>query len=419
MSLNRAIFFSAFLGIGLGLLLKQLGFDHGASNNVLYACSLAAGVFIGLLKMVMVPLIFTSVACGIAGLATGGAVRRLVTLTIAFFATTCAIAMAIGLISMHLFSPGAGLTQQLFSDSTPQITSLSFAEFARHFVSVMFANPVKSMAEGNILAVLMFAIFVGSALYKLGKQVSTLHQLLQQFLAVMMQIMQWVMYLAPIGIFALLTELIAKQDTALFASVGKFMAVVTGATLLHGLVILPLVLWLLTRYSPLSFLRGARPALITAFATSSSAATLPVTLKALEHMQVKPEAANFVAPLGAQINMDGTALYEAGAALFIAQLMGIELSLSQQVLVCLVTMIASLGAPGIPSAGMVTMVMVLEAVGLPAEAIAILLPIDRVLDTVRTAVNVEGDIAGSVLVSHFSPEPGSQLDAKGGGEVTR
>lgn len=409
MTLNRAIFIAALLGVVAGLGLKQLGIDHALSNSALYACSLLAGIFIGLLKMVMVPLIFCSVVCGIAGLATGGAIRRLVLITIAFFATTCLIAMALGLVSMHLFTPGAGLTQQLFADADNRITSLSFAQFAQHFVGVMFANPIKSMAEGTILAVLVFAIFVGAALYKLAEQASALQQLFQQFLAVMMQIMQWVMYLAPLGIFALLTELIAKQDMALFASVGKFMAVVTGATIVHGLIILPPLLWLLTRYSPIAFLKGARPALITAFATSSSAATLPVTLKALADMNVKPQAANFVAPLGAQINMDGTALYEAGAALFIAQLMGIELSLSQQILVCLVTMIASLGAPGIPSAGMVTMVMVLEAVGLPAEAIAILLPIDRVLDTVRTAVNVEGDLACSVLVSHFSPELGNEL----------
>jgi len=209
------------------------------------------------------------------------------------------------------------------------------------------------------------------------------------------------MRLAPFGIAALLFKLVATQDVSLFASLTKFMLVVTGTTLLHGLVVLPLLLWLLTGKRPWWFLRQAKQALLTAFATSSSNATMPVTMRcATQNMQVKPEIAGFVVPLGATVNMDGTALYEAAAALFVAQLAGIELSLGQQLVVCFTTMIAAMGAPGIPSAGMVTMVMVLQSVGLPAEAIAILLPIDRLLDTVRTAVNVEGDMIGSLVVQH-------------------
>ena len=162
---------------------------------------------------------------------------------------------------------------------------------------------------------------------------------------------------------------------------------------------LPLLLYLITGKSPLSFWRGAREALITAFATSSSNATLPITMRCTIHnFKVKPEIAGFVVPLGATVNMDGTALYEAAAALFIANLVGVELSFAQQLIVFFTAMIAAIGAPGIPSAGMVTMVMVLQSVGLPAEAIAILLPIDRLLDTIRTTVNVQGDMVGSLVV---------------------
>jgi len=168
--------------------------------------------------------------------------------------------------------------------------------------------------------------------------------------------------------------------------------------------VLPLLLYLVTGKSPLWFFRGSREALVTAFATSSSAATLPVTMRSTLQMQVKPEIAGFVVPLGATINMDGTALYEAIAAIFIANLMGVELSLVQQMIVFFTAMIAAMGAPGIPSAGMVTMVMVLQSVGLPAEAIAILLPIDRLLDTVRTSVNVQGDIIGSLIVQKLTVE---------------
>jgi len=209
----------------------------------------------------------------------------------------------------------------------------------------------------------------------------------------------WIMRLSPFGIMALLMQLVIKQDVAVLTSLIKFILVVLGTTLVHGFLVLPLMLFVVTKISPRKFFSGAREALITAFATSSSSATLPVTLRCVEqHLHVKPDIAGFVIPLGATINMDGTALYEASAALFIANLAGVELDISQQCIVFFTAMIAAMGAPGIPSAGMVTMVMVLQSVGLPAEAIAILLPIDRLLDTVRTMVNVEGDMIGSLVV---------------------
>ncbi|PKO54441.1 MAG: dicarboxylate/amino acid:cation symporter, partial [Betaproteobacteria bacterium HGW-Betaproteobacteria-2] len=254
-------------------------------------------------------------------------------------------------------------------------------------------------AQNNVLAVVVFALIVGIALVMGGERYRQIHQLLQEFLELNMRIVGWVMVIAPLGIMALLIKLTATQDLAMFATLGKFIAIVLGTTMLHGLLVLPLLLYLFTGMTPLTFFRGSREALITALATSSSAATLPVTLRCVEqNLGVKRDVAGFVAPLGATINMDGTALYEAAAALFIANLVGIELNLIQQIVVFLTAMIAAMGAPGIPSAGMVTMVMVLQAVGLPAEAIAILLPIDRALDTFRTAVNVEGDMVGSLIV---------------------
>ena len=178
-----------------------------------------------------------------------------------------------------------------------------------------------------------------------------------------------------------------------------------GTTLVHGVIALPLILYLVTGVTPLQFWRGAREALITAFATSSSSATLPVTLRCVEqHLHVKRNIAGFVVPLGATVNMDGTALYEAVAALFVANLAGIDLSFGQQLVVFFTAMLGAIGAPGIPSAGMVTMIVVLQSVGLPVEAIAILLPIDRLLDTVRTAVNVEDDMIASMVVQKLTRE---------------
>ncbi|HLO63912.1 MAG TPA: dicarboxylate/amino acid:cation symporter, partial [Azonexus sp.] len=213
----------------------------------------------------------------------------------------------------------------------------------------------------------------------------------------------WIMRLAPLGLAALLLQLVATQNGALLTSLGHFIIVIIGSTLFHGVIVLPFLLWLLTGCSPLRFFKGAREALLTAFVTSSSNATLPVTLRCTEqHLHVRKDIASFVVPLGATVNMDGTALYEAAAALFIARLAGIELDLASQLIVFFVAMLGAIGAPGIPSVGMLSMVLVLESVGLPTEAIAILLPIDRILDTVRTAVNVEGDMIGSLVVQKLA-----------------
>lgn len=407
MTLNTRIFLGAAGGILLGLVFVRLGDDSAVTQQGLYYLGLLSSVFIGALKMVMVPLVFSSIAVGVAQLQMHHRMHRVWVTTLVFFACTALIAIALGLASIHWFKPAEGINLDMFRDLTSQhaVSNLAMPEFFSKFISGLFANPIAAMAQGNIMAVLVFALFTGIAIVQSGERYRQLHTLLTELFNLMMQMVGWIMYLAPFGILALLAKLVATQDMALFAGLGKFMVVVTGTTIFHGAVVLPLLLWLITRMSPLTFWRGARPALLTAFATSSSSATLPVTLACLERdMDVQPDIANFVAPLGAQVNMDGTALYEAAAALFVAGLVGLELSIGQQLVVCLTAMIAAVGAPGIPSAGMVTMVMVLQAVGLPAEAIAILLPIDRLLDTVRTAVNVEGDLIGSLVVQHLSAE---------------
>jgi Na+/H+-dicarboxylate symporter len=312
-----------------------------------------------------------------------------------------AIAISLALIAGNYFKPGAGLHLAMFEHAMQNFEAkqLPLAEFFAQFLHGLFINPFTALSQGNVLAVVTFALILGITLVMGGERYKNILSILQEGLEVTMQIVGWVMRLAPLGIMALLIKLVAVQDVAMLSTLAKFVAVVIGTTLLHGVVILPLILYLFTKKSPLWFWRGAREALVTAFATSSSSATLPVSLRcATQHLKVKPEIAGFVIPLGATINMDGTALYEAAAALFIANLAGIELSFAQQLIVFFTAMIAAMGAPGIPSAGMVTMVMVLQSVGLPAEAIAILLPIDRLLDTLRTTVNVEGDMVGSLVV---------------------
>jgi Na+/H+-dicarboxylate symporter len=216
---------------------------------------------------------------------------------------------------------------------------------------------------------------------------------------VMMKIVNWIMVFAPIGIFALLVTMVESQSAELFSQLSIFIITVIGIMFIHGLLVIPALLFIFTKITPWNLWSNGRPAFISAFATSSSAATLPLTLSVARYnFKVPRNVANFVLPLGATINMDGTALYEAAAALFIANLVGIDLSLSQQIILFFIAMVASIGAPGIPSAGMVTMAMVLQVLGLPLEALALLLPMDRLLDTFRTTINVEGDLVGSLIV---------------------
>ena len=421
--LNGQILIAAVAGILLGYGLNSLAADHPLKTEVLYWAGIAGRFFIDLLKMVLIPLIFTSIVTGIAHLQAHSQAGKVWRYALGFFALSMVCAMVLSLLVTGWFKPGSGLELAMFQSSMDQIQAkqMSGGEFLAQFLHSLFMNPFSALADGKILSVVVFAVFLGIALVKSASVASDTGDsnsngssnynsndksgyvlaLLQEFLDLLMLIIGWIMKLAPLGVFALLTKLMATQDMALLGTMGEFILLVFAITIIHGAIVLPGLMYLFTGKSPLWLWRGARPAMITAFATSSSAATLPLSMQCSEQaLGVKKDVAGFVLPVGATMNMDGTALYEASAALFIAYLMGMDLSIGQQVIVMLTAMIASMGAPGIPSAGMVTMVMVLQSVGLPAEAIAILLPIDRILDTIRTAVNVEGDIVTSVVVDH-------------------
>lgn len=400
-SLNAQILFGAMFGIAGGLYFHALGAASGVTQNSLYAADLVGTLFIDLLKMILIPLVFCSITVGIANLRQQQQMHRVWVTTLLFFVSSMAIAIVVALMAGNYFKPGSGLHLVMFEYAMQsfQAKQLPLPEFIAQFLHGLFVNPFTALSQGDVLAVVMFALILGISLVVGGERFNNIRVLLEEVLAVTMLIVGWVMRLAPLGIMALLMKLIAVQDAAMLGTLLKFVAVVVGTLLLHGVVLLPLILFLFTGKSPLWFWSGAREALVTAFATSSSSATLPVTLRCVSNnLQVKPEIAGFVVPLGATINMDGTALYEAAAALFVANLVGVELSFAQQLIVFFTAMIAAMGAPGIPSAGMVTMVLVLQSVGLPAEAIAILLPVDRLLDTLRTTVNVEGDMVGSLVV---------------------
>lgn len=399
-SLNQKIFIGAALGISFGLLLGHCGLSPQVTKSPLFVLELIGRIFINLLKMILVPLVFTSIAAGIGNLQRTTQGHRVWPALLAFFLTTTTLATLTGLIAVNVFKPGVGMNIQLFEKSVnPAIHPVGGNEFIRALVNGALANPIAAMAENNILAIVVFAIFLGIALVVLGEKAAGVSKILNELFDITMLIVGWVMRVAPFGIMGLLANLVAHQDVRLLSTLGSYIALVIGTTLFHGLVTLPLILWMLTRISPLKFFFAMREAFLVAFSTSSSSATLPFGLRGVtQNLGVDKNVAGFVLPVGATINMDGTALYEAMAALFVANLCGVQLDLAHQIIVMLTAMLASIGAPGIPSAGMVTMIMVLQSVGLPIEAVAMLIAIDRPLDTVRTVVNVEGDYIGACVV---------------------
>ena len=411
-SLNARILIGAAVGIAIGLVVLDGGPAASFSAPVLYGAKILGTLFLDLLRMVLLPLVFSSIVVGVANLQAHHQMHRVWKLTLGFFVLSMTIAIIIGFGAAHLFRPGEGMQLSMFAEATASFQALQMplADYLAQFAHGLFQNPFKALAQGDILAVVIVALFLGVALVVGGERYRNIRAVMQELQELCLMVVGWIMHLSPFGIGALLLQLVATQDGRLLGSLAQFIAVVIGSTLFHGIVVLPLMLWLVTRMSPLRFWRGARDALITAFATSSSAATLPVTLRCTEqHLHVKKDIANFVVPLGATANMDGTALYEAAAALFVARLAGIELDLVHQLVIFFVAMLGAIGAPGIPSVGMLSMVLVLESVGLPTAAIAILLPIDRILDTVRTAVNVEGDMVGSLIVQELTS--GRQKDS--------
>jgi Na+/H+-dicarboxylate symporter len=404
-SLNTQIFLGALLGIIFGIILGHSKLPPQTSSHFLFGFDLLGKIFINLLKMIVIPLVFTSIVAGIANLKNSPQSKRIWPTLIFYSLTTTALAAITGLTAMNVIKPGVGLDIHLFKEnmSSFQVHSLSVGDFAHHFVDGIFMNPLTAMSQNNIIAVVVFAVFLGIAIIVLGERSQAVLKVINELFEIIMTMVRWIMRLAPLGIMGLLATLVAGQNVQLLYVLSKYILVVAGSTLFHGLITLPLILWLITKISPWQFFLGLKEALITAFSTSSSTATLPVSLRCItENLKVDAPIARFVLPVGATLNMDGTAMYEAMAALFVANLCGVHLTLVSQIVVVLTAMMASVGAPGIPSAGMLTMIMVLQSVGLPAQAVAILIAIDRPLDTIRTVVNVEGDCIGACVVQKIA-----------------
>jgi Na+/H+-dicarboxylate symporter len=279
---------------------------------------------------------------------------------------------------------------------------LTVARFLYMQISKILQNPFESMATGNVLGIIVFSIMLGLILVSMGDRGQPVLQIADSLNQAMMKLVSVVMKFTPYGVFSLIAFQIAQSGFDILILLGKYMLCVLIALAIHGVIVLPTILLIIARRSPLVLFKQVRDALGVAFSTSSSSATLPVSLEVTEKQaNVSPRVAGFVLPLGATINMDGTALYEAIAAMFIAQIYGIELGIGPQILIFLTAALAAIGAAGIPSAGTVTMVMVLSAVGLPIAGIGLILAVDRILDMCRTTINVWGDIIGAAIIQQL------------------
>lgn len=368
-------------------------------------CKRIGGLFLRLLQMVSVPLIITSLATGVLGLGGASRLGKMFSITLGYYVMTSMLAILTGLVVTNLLNPG--LETDLHLDvAKAQVGSSSISETLMSQLETMIPkNPLAAMANSSFLSIISFTIVFCIFVLKVGGETQQrFRDLAQDGFIVMMRLTTAIIKLAPLGVFLLMIYVTATQGVAVFSALAWYMLAVVSGLAFHAFVTLPVLVLLIARRNPFGLLRAMMPALLTAFSSASSNATLPLTLNNIESRAgVSNRVSSFVLPLGSTINMDGTALYEAVAVLFIGQLaLGGDFTFGQQVAVALTALLASVGAAGIPHAGLVMMAIVLQAVNLPIEYQGIILAVDRVLDMFRTSVNVWSDCCGTTMVERLT-----------------
>lgn len=409
MKLHNKILLGLVLGAGAGVacrvLLPGAGWVTWAADNL---ANPVGQVFLRLLLMTVVPLVFASITLGVAAIGDIRQVGRLGGKTILYFLASTALSVVIGLTLVNLVHPGGGMDpgtrEALFETYRSQAEGLQSGSGpgfgVQTFVNIVPRNPVRAAADMDMLAVIFFALCFGAALTTLPKErAAPMVRVLEALGDVVIKIIDFAMKLAPYGVFGLIFVVTSKFGWELLGELGVYVAVVLGGLLLHAVVGLSALVRIFGGMNPLTFWKKSRASLVTAFSTSSSNATLPTNITVAEtQLGVEPKVAGFVLPLGATMNMNGTALYEGVTVLFLAQVFGVELSLGQQIVVALLSVITAVGAAGVPGGSLPLIMVVLATVGVPPAAIAIILGVDRILDMSRTVLNVAGDLTAAVAV---------------------
>ncbi len=371
-----------------------LGLIFGESIEILKPLG---DLFLRLIKLIIAPLVLSTLVIGVASIGDPKSLGRVGTKTISYYLITTAIAIIIGLGFAFIINPGKGLSIDIPSTEVEVNESEGVIQT---FLNIVPENPFAALTEGNILQIIFFAIFLGLAITVIGKKAEPVFNFFDSFAEVMFWITGIVMRFAPIGVLGLVAPIIGQYGASVLLPLLKIILAVGIACLVHAIVVYSLSVKTFANMNPLTFFKGIAPAAVVAFSTASSAGTLPVTIKnTQENLGVSNKISSFVLPLGATINMDGTAIYQGVAVIFIAQFYGLDLTFMQLITVVITTILASIGTAGVPGAGMIMLAMVLGAVGLPLEGIALIAGIDRILDMFRTTINIVGDAAGAVTVA--------------------
>ncbi len=415
LKIHTQILIAIVAGVVVGVLINgHIERVHVAGEQIERAdvvCKYAGGVkligdlFIRLLKMIIVPLIMASMVTGVVSIGNVRSLGRIGFRTFAYYLATTLLAVAVGLVLVNVIVPGSGVEMPASQDAQQQEVTHEPPTAGSIITDMVPDNIVGAMAQSKFLSVIFFSLLLGVALSTVGEKARPLIELFDALNSVMLKITGWIMHLAPFGVSALMAYVVGTLGIDVIKDLAKYMATVLLGLSIHACITLPILLLVFARYSPLRFIRHVFSAVATAFSTASSAATLPITMDCLEeNAGVSNKITSFVIPLGATVNMDGTALYEAVAAMFIAQAYGIEMTLVHQIVIMLTATLASIGAAAIPSAGLFTMMIVLNAVGLPLEGLAMIWAVDRLLDMCRTAVNVWGDSCGTAIIAKLEGE---------------
>jgi len=400
LSLSAQIFTGLAAGALFGFVLMGLASIGGSvtpfiDTGVMGFFEVIKKLFINALKMVVVPLVLVSLICGTCSLSDPKKLGSLASKSIGLYLLTTAMAITLALVLANIFDPGAGV----------QVTSAGYqAKEAPPLTDVLANlvpdNPVKAMASGNMLQVIIFAILFGLAISRAGEMGQKIAGFFNQLNEVILKLVTLIMHIAPYGVFCIMATVVYTTGFEAFKNLAVYFFLVAGALIMHILITYPLILSLFARLNPKTLFVKMRPAMLFAISTSSSAATLPVTMEvARKRLGVGKTTASFSLPLGATINMDGTAIMQGVATVFIAQISGVDLTMTQYLTVILMATLASIGTAGVPSVGLVMLTMVLSQVNLPSEAIGMLLGIDRLLDMMRTAVNITGDATVATIVA--------------------
>lgn len=398
MNLGNWIFIAMILGLIVGLVLNFWVSDPFIKkiiliDNVFY---LGGNLFIKLMKMLVVPLVFCSIIVGVTSISD---IRKIGTIggrALLFYLITTALAVSIAILIASIIHPGIGLNMTGLADSANVTTNVTITNTILNMVP---DNPLNSLATGDMLPVIIFGVLVGILLAKLKEETATISKLFSEGNTLMMEMTKVVMKFAPIGVFCLMAKTFATLGFGGLLPLSKYIICILLALAVHTLLVYPSLLVISTRLNPVKFFKKYFPVILFAFSSASSNATIPLNLEKLNEMGVSRDVSSFTIPLGATINMDGTAIMQGVAVMFAAQAYGIDLGLSALITVIFTAVMASIGTAGVPSVGLITLNMVFGSVGLPTDAIGIIMGVDYVLDMIRTAVNVTGDAICTVIVA--------------------